>query len=72
MEKLKLYIEKWIDGKQVKGINVSLYDMLECIDIYNSILENRNDIEFINENVKRVLDKCDIKTFKYGIGWKVA
>ena len=71
MEKLRLYIEKWIDGKKVKGINVTLYDIDECIYIYNSILENKNNIEFINGKVKDILDKCNIKTIEYGIGWKI-
>ena len=71
MEKLRLYIEKWIDGKKVKNINVTLYDINECIYIYNSILENRNNIEFINGKVKKILDICNIKTIEYGIGWKI-
>ena len=71
MEKLRLYIEKWIDGKKVKNINVTLYDINECIYIYNSILENRNNIEFINGKVKEILDKCNIKTVEYGTGWKI-
>lgn len=71
MEKLRLYIEKWIDGKKVKNINVTLYDINECIYIYNSILENRNNIEFINGKVKEILDKCNIKTIEYGTGWKI-
>ena len=71
MEKLRLYIEKWIDGKKVKNINVTLYDINECIYIYNSILENRNNIEFINGKVKEILDKCNIKTIEYGIGCKI-
>ena len=71
MEKLRLYIEKWIDGKKVKGINVTLYDIDECIYIYNSILETKNNIEFINDKVKKILDICNIKTIEYGIGWKI-
>ena len=71
MEKLRLYIEKWIDGKKVKNINVTLYDINECIYIYNSILENRNNIEFINGKVKKILDICNIKTIEYGTGWKI-
>lgn len=71
MEKLRLYIEKWIDGKKVKNINVTLYDINECIYIYNSILENKNNIEFINDKVKKILDICNIKTIEYGIGWKI-
>ena len=71
MEKLRLYIEKWIDGKKVKNINVTLYDINECIYIYNSILEDRNNIEFITGKVKEILDKCNIKTVEYGTGWKI-
>ena len=71
MEKLKLYIEKWIDGKKVKGINVTLYEIHECIRIYNAIVKNENDIEFINSKVKEILDKCNIKIIACGIGWKV-
>lgn len=70
MKKLKSYIEKWIDGKSVRGINVSLYDINECIYIYNSIVRKEKP-EFINEKVKEILDKCKIKTKVYGIGWKV-
>lgn len=70
MEKLKLYIEKWINGKKVKGINVSLCDIHECIRVYNAIV-TKNNTEFINEKVKEILDKCNIQTVECGIGWKV-
>lgn len=32
MQKFKKYIETWMDGKFVKGISVSLYDIHTCID----------------------------------------
>ena len=70
MEKLRLYIEKWIDGKRVKGIDVSLYDIHECIRVYNAIV-TKNNTEFINGKVKEILDKCNIQTVEHGIGWKV-
>lgn len=70
MKKLRTYIEKWIDGKKVKGINVSLYDIQECIRVYNAIVTKENT-EFINGKVKEILDKCNIQTVECGIGWKV-
>lgn len=70
MKKLRTYIEKWIDGKKVKGINVSLYDIQECIRVYNAIV-TKNNTEFINGKVKDILDKCNIQTVECGIGWKV-
>lgn len=70
MKKLRTYIEKWIDGKKVKGINVSLYDIQECIRVYNAIV-TKNKTEFINGKVKEILDKCNIQTVECGIGWKV-
>lgn len=70
MEKFREYIETWINEKKVKGINVSLYDIQECIDVYNAIVR-KGKPEFINGKVKEILDKCNIKTITYGIGWKV-
>lgn len=71
MQKLKLYIEKWLNGEKVKGINVSTYDIRLLVDIYNAIVKNQKP-EFINGNVKQILDKCSIETVECGIGWKVA
>ena len=71
MKKLKLYIEKWMDGQKVRGINVSLYDIQECIRVYNAMVRKEKP-EFINEKVKEILDKCKIKTVEKGIGWRVA
>ena len=71
MKKLKSYLEKWIAGEKVRGINVSLYDIRECIRVDNAIVRKEKP-EFINEKVKEILDKCGIKTVTEGIGWRVA
>ena len=71
MKKLKSYLEKWINGKKVRGINVSLYDIQECVRIYNAMVRKEKP-EFINGKVKEILDKCGIKTVVEGIGWRVA
>lgn len=70
MKKFKGYIEKWINGEKVKGIEVSLEDIRSCIDVYNGIARKEKP-EFINGKVKEILDKCNIKTVEHGIGWKV-
>ena len=71
MKKYRTYIEKWLNGKKVKNIDVSLYDIQECIRVYNAILTKENT-EFINGKVKKILDKCNIQTVECGIGWEVA
>ena len=71
MKKFREYLEKWINGEKVRGINISLYDIQECVRIYNAITQNEKP-EFINGKVKEILDKCKIKTVEYGIGWRVA
>ena len=71
MKKFKEYIEKWLDGQKVRGIQVSLLDIRECVRIYNAMVRNEKP-EFINEKVKEILDKCKIKTVVEGIGWRVA
>ena len=70
MKKLREYLIKWADGQKVRGINVSLYDVEECIRIYNAIIRKEKP-EFINGKVKEILDKCNIKTVTEGIGWRV-
>lgn len=70
MKKLREYIIKWTDGQKVRGINVSLYDVEECIRVYNAIILKEKP-EFINGKVKEILDKCGIKTVEKGIGWRV-
>ena len=71
MKKLREYIIKWVDGQKVRGINVSLYDIQECIRVYNAMVRKEKP-EFINGKVKEILDKCKIKTVTEGIGWRVA
>lgn len=66
MERLKGYIEKWLDGQKVRGIQVSLLDIRECVRIYNAIVRNEKP-EFINGKVKEILDKCKIETVVEGI-----
>ena len=70
MKKLRTYLEKWTQGQKVRGINLSLYDIQECVRIYNAMVRKENP-EFINGKVKEILDKCGIKTVTEGIGWRV-
>ena len=70
MKKLKSYLMKWMDGQKVRGINVSLYDIQECVRIYNAMVRKEKP-EFINGKVKEILDKCGIKTVVEGIGWRI-
>lgn len=67
MQKLKEYIDILCDGKNIKGIDVSLSDLYVLIEIYNG----HGDDCFIQDNVKKVLDKCGIKTTEQGVGWRV-
>ena len=71
MKKLKSYLMKWMDGQKVRGINISLYDIQECVRIYNAMVRKEKP-EFINGKVKEILDKCGIKTVVEGIGWRIA
>lgn len=71
MSKLKTYLETWMDGNNVRGIDVSLLDIFECMDDYNAMVRKEKP-SFINGKVKQILDKCGIKTVVCGIGWKIA
>ena len=71
MKKFRTYIEKWMEGQKVRGINVSLYDVQECGRIYNALTQ-KEKASFINGKVKEIVDKCNIKTVTEGIGWRVA
>ena len=71
MKKLREYLIKWTDGQNVRGINVTPYDVAECIRVYNAIIRKEKP-EFINGKVKEILDKCKIKTVEEGIGCRVA
>ena len=71
MKKFHDYIAKWINGEKVRSINISIDDIHECIRIHNAIVRGEKP-DFINGNVKSVLDKCEIGTKVCGIGWQVA
>lgn len=71
MEKFHNYIAKWINGEKVRGISISMVDIRECIRIHNAIVHGEKP-DFINGNVKSILDKCGIDTKACGIGWQVA
>ena len=71
MKKFRAYIEKWLNGEKVRGINVSLYDIECCIEVYNGIVRKEKPA-FINSKVKEILDKCKIETIEHGVGWKIA
>ena len=70
MKKFRIYLEKWTNGEKVRGINVSLYDVQECVRIYNAMVQ-KGKPSFINGKVKEILDKCNIKIVTEGIGWRV-
>ena len=70
MDKLKQYLDIWFEGKKVKGISVTPLDIRECETIYNAISIGQKP-SFINNNVKKILDKCNINTKEEGIGWKI-
>lgn len=70
MKKLKEYLLKWTRGEKVKGLDIALCDIQECIRIYNAMTRKEKP-EFINGKVKEILDKCKIKTVTEGIGWRV-
>ena len=71
MKKFRTYLEKWINGEKVRGINVSLYDIQECVRIYTAMVQKEKP-SFINGKVKEILDICGIKTVVEGIGWRIA
>lgn len=67
MKKLKALIDKaYESGKLPYGIPLYSFRVLERI--YDA-LSTRQAKEFINGDVKMVLDKCGIKTRERGIGW---
>lgn len=71
MKKLKQWVEKWMDGKEVRDIkNVPLETRLEILRIYKFIISGGKP-EFIDGKIKEILDKCGIEIAVKGVGWRV-
>lgn len=71
MKKFEKLICAWLDGKQARGFKgVSLETMREIIDIRDAVADGRKP-EFINGEVKQILDKCGIETIERGVGWEI-
>lgn len=68
MIKLKEYLEKWMDGKTVRGFNLTPVGIYECYYVYQMLKAGKRP-EILIKDVKKVLDKCGIKTEECGIGW---
>ena len=67
MKKLKALIERAYEvGKLPYRIPLGSFRILE--NVYNALSQKQTK-EFINSDVKMVLDKCGIKTRERGIGW---
>lgn len=69
MKKLRKYLEIWLKGGKVRGLNVSLLDITELYDIYYCLTTGEKPTTII-QNVNNILNKCGIKTKSDGIGWK--
>ena len=67
-DKINNDVNKLLNGGQIKGIDLSVYDIRELVNVLENL---KNKPEFINSNVKKFCDKYDIKVCKCGIGWKV-
>lgn len=64
-------VGKLIYGQKVRGYSfLSIVDIRELYHVWQQ-MDCGNKPEFINGNVKKVLDKFKIETIEYGIGWKV-
>ena len=70
MEKLKKYLDAWLDGKSVRGVFVTLEDIRTLQDAYDAIRENKAFC-FLSGNVKKVLEKCGIATIEHDVGWMI-
>ena len=68
MEKLKDYLDKWFDGKKVKGVTVTPEEIYECFGIYNALARGER-VTTISNNINRIMLRCQIKTTDDGIGW---
>lgn len=71
IDKLKLYLKVRFEGYRVRGFkDIPLVSIYGCMYVYNDILAERPS-EFIDENVKDVLEACGIEVVSEGIGWRV-
>ena len=70
MKKLKSYIETWLNGGHVRNITITSTVFWQLVDIYNAICRGEKP-EFIMQDVKDILDRCQIETVSHGIGWRV-
>lgn len=70
MKKLRKYLDMWEAGQIVRGLSVSLEDIRDLQDAYRAIMRNW-PFAFLSANVKKVLDKCGIKTVEYDVGWMI-
>ena len=71
MKKLRKWIDIWVEGGHVRGITITSVVFYELVRIYNAMCRNEKP-EFIMQDVKNILDKCNIKTVECGIGWKIS
>ena len=69
MKKLRnIIIEVYDSGKLPKGI--TLYDFRVIEVIYEDLLHKRQS-EFINEEIKPLLERSGLKVKEKGVGWVV-
>ena len=62
MKKLRNWIEIWINGKQVRGINnVPPATIWECIDIYIMVLSGKRSLHLLMEKLKKLLINAELK-----------
>ena len=67
-DKINNDVNKLLNGKKIKGIDLSVYDIRELVNVLENL---KKKPEFINGNVKKFCDKYGIKVCEYGVGWKV-
>lgn len=66
MDQLKKKIDKMINS----GGKYPLLTIKECMRVVYA-LERKEKTIILSSDVKNILDKCNIKTKTYGIGWVV-
>ena len=67
-DKINNDVNKLLNGGKIKGIDLSVYDIRELVNVLENL---KKKPEFINGNVKKFYDKYGIKVCEYGVGWKV-